>query len=167
MTFCLTENNAIAHVDAMPLYLYCFCPASSPVDVGEALNGTLEQGEQARFQFDIPVTGIAIRLCVKAGRVILYASTKIPNPNSAYHDWKLDCLICCDFFVDPQDLDIVQTPVTADNTEQQPQVDESSNFTNRTLFLVTEGKKENTAFVIDTTCKYGDTKGIKLCGVQY
>ena len=125
------------------------------MDVGEALNGTLEQGEQARFQLDIPVVGLTIHLHVEAGRVVMYASTEIPNPNSALHDWKLDCLIACDFFVDPQGLDIVQTPVTVDNTEQQPQVNESSNLTNFTLFLVTEGKEENTSFMVDTT--FGDT----------
>ena len=123
------------------------------------MNGTLDQGEQARFQLDIPVTGITIHLHIETGRIVLYASTKIPNPNAAYYDWKLECLIGCDFFVDPRDLDIVQVPV--DDVQQKHQVNESSNDTNFTLYLVTEGEEENTTFMIETTV--GDTstpKGI-------
>ena len=114
--------------------------------------------------------GLTIRLSIETGHVVVYASTKIPNPNAAYYDWKLECVDVsgCDFFVDPQDLDIVR--ITPEDTKRilKRQVNESSydsgsevEYSNFTLYLVTEGKEKNTTFVIETT--FGDTttpKGI-------
>ena len=152
------------------MYISCLRPVSSPADVGESINGTLEQGEQARFQLDIPEVGLTIRLSIETGHVVVYASTKIPNPNAAYYDWKLECddVGGCDFFVDPQDLDIVR--ILAEDTKRtlKRQVNETSHesgsevvYSNFTLYLVTEGIEKNTTFVIETT--FGDTttpKGI-------
>ena len=89
---------------------------------------------------------------------MLYASTKIPNPNSAYYDKKLECVDCtgCNFFIDPQDLQIVPIPV--ENGKQKREVNESDSevvYSNVTLYVVAEGVEENTTFVIETT--FGDT----------
>ena len=114
--------------------------------------------------------GLTIRLSIETGHVVVYASTEIPNPNAAYYDWKLECVDVsgCDFFVDPQDLDTIR--ITPEDTKRilKRQVNESSyesgsevEYSNFTLYLVTEGKEKNTTFVIETT--FGDTttpKGI-------
>ena len=98
---------------------------------------------------------------------MLYASTKIPNPNAAYYDWKLECLDVggCDFFVDPQDLDII-IHIPVEDRILKRQVNESDNvvvYSNFTLYLVTEGVEKNTTFVIETT--FGDTTTPK--GIHY
>ena len=97
---------------------------------------------------------------------MLYASTQIPNPNSAYYDWKLECVDCtgCNFFVDWQDLQIVQIPV--EDGKQKHQVNESgTEVVHSTLYVVAEGVEENTTFAIETA--FGDTstpKGMQFCG---
>ena len=51
--------------------------------------GSLQQGEQVRWQFDVPVNGITFSLTVNEGRVECYASTQTTAPNDAFYEWKL------------------------------------------------------------------------------
>ncbi len=41
-----------------------------------------------RISFSAPAEeGITVRFCIHEGQIVLYASTSVPNPSAALHDW--------------------------------------------------------------------------------
>ena len=64
--------------------------ATVPVDIGQILTIGLTEGQQSFFEFDIPKEGVTISLRRQEGRMTLFASDKIQNPNSAFYDYRID-----------------------------------------------------------------------------
>lgn len=57
------------------------------VSLSQLESGTIEEGASTRLRLIAPAAdGVTFRLCIRRGRIILYAST-IPNPSSAIYDW--------------------------------------------------------------------------------
>ena len=64
------------------------CAVDQPIQIGELQEGILERGGSVRLSLQAPAEeGITVRLCVHRGRIVLYASTTIPNPSAALYDW--------------------------------------------------------------------------------
>ena len=65
------------------------CTVDQPLRVGELKSGSIRRGGgSVRISFSAPAEeGITVRLCVHEGQIILYASTSVPNPSAALHDW--------------------------------------------------------------------------------
>ena len=75
--------------------------------IGDSLEGTLDVGENIRYQYPLPKDGMTVEICVQAGNIVLFASTKVTTPNSALYEYKLDTSgrsseteVCDDVFVD-------------------------------------------------------------------
>ena len=122
----------------------------------------MKQGAVARYQFILPVNGTTIRLCVKEGRIVFYASIRISNPNSAFYDYKLEVenLIkaeerCGEVFVENEQ----GTPTTDDiNTNGKRQAPtELEDLSDTTLYMSVEGIEEKNTFDLESTV--GDTTG--------
>ena len=64
--------------------------ASIEIGINQTLNGTLDRDENTRYQLPIPNIGITVRVCVSEGRVQVYGSVTIPNPNSALYSWMFE-----------------------------------------------------------------------------
>ncbi len=127
-----------------------------PAEVEDVVRGELDQGQQIRYELPIPEEGVTISLCVNDGRIVLYASTTIPNPNEAYYDFKLDCIDCnaCEFFVDPNEF----APEVTTPRGRRKRADDNSTmtvFTNLTLYISMEGVETNNIFEIQSDI--GDT----------
>ena len=61
---------------------------TQPQIIGQPVKGTTGQGGSVRISLSAPAEeGITIRMCINEGQIIFYASTSIPNPSSASHDW--------------------------------------------------------------------------------
>ena len=131
---------------------WCTCipahPGTIPIEVG-LQNGTLTDGANVRYELDIPEEGVTVRLCVREGSIILYASYTVTNPNEALHDFRREVIStgtinCDDAFIPPEN--------TGSNTrKRQSEPDQS----NSTIYLSLVGVEEENDFVVDTT--EGDT----------
>ncbi len=63
--------------------------------------GSLEAGEQIRWQFQVPESGTLFTLEVDQGEVVFYASTKTTAPNEAFHQWKIQTPLSTSVFIKP------------------------------------------------------------------
>lgn len=123
-------------------------PGTIPIEIG-LQNGTLAAGANVRYELDIPEEGVTVRLCVREGSIILYASYTVTNPNEALHDFRREVIStgtinCDDAFIPPEN--------TGSNTrKRQSEPDQS----NSTIYLSLVGVEEENDFVVDTT--EGDT----------
>ena len=59
-----------------------------PQRIGNPEDGTTGLGDSVRISFSAPAEdGITVRFCIHEGQIVLYASTSVPNPSAALHDW--------------------------------------------------------------------------------
>ena len=54
------------------------------------INGSLSEGEQTRWEFSVPPSGLSYTLKVSVGRVVMFASLITTAPNEAFHQWKIE-----------------------------------------------------------------------------
>ena len=54
------------------------------------ISGSLSEGEQTRWEFSVPPSGLSYTLKVSTGRVIMFASLITTAPNEAFHQWKIE-----------------------------------------------------------------------------
>ena len=60
------------------------------MDIGQKNGATLDrEGEEVRWNFEVPVDGLLFTLTVTEGEAVLYASTKSTAPNTALHEWTI------------------------------------------------------------------------------
>lgn len=109
-----------------------------------------------RYQYPVPEDGLTLSLCVMNGRVVIYASTTVPNPNKAYYDYMCNCssFDCnsCEIYVGPDDFS--QPQVTSGNRRRK-RTDNNSTFTNFMLYIAMEGVETNNTFELQNNI--GDT----------
>ena len=127
----------------MSTFLFYIAPAIGEIE--QAFMGTLEQNQQAFFQFDLPEEGLTLKLDVETGSIVLYASTKVQNPNEALYDWRLETRRSTDVYISPDDLE--------DTSSISKRQDVQS--ANITLYVSIEGQDGMNTFILNTT--YGDT----------
>lgn len=145
-------------IPALIVSIYSY-EESATVEVGGEM---MEQGftpdDTARYSYSYQEEGVTIRLCVQNGRVVLYASLTVPNPNRALNDFALDAFllgdICEDVFVDPSMMPDVQG--TGGRRRRQ-----TSSSPERILFVSIEGIAESSTFTLETTM--GNTANCKSC----
>lgn len=69
------------------LLFYSLHAASQDIHLSDSADGSLERGAVARLRYITPVVqGMTFRLCIRNGRIVLYAST-IPNPSRVQYMW--------------------------------------------------------------------------------
>ena len=116
-------------------------------------------GQVSYFQYQLPEEGMTLRLNVAIGRTVLYASTRITNPNSALHDIHLVTESSADVFVSPADLlrELGDMELGGVGRGRRSNVEEEGEgvFTDVTVFVTVEGLQGNNSFVLETT--FGDT----------
>ena len=83
-----------------------------PQIIGDLVRGAAGQGNRVRISFKAPLwEGITIRFCVHQGQIAIYASTSVPNPSAALHDWTMTIralqyqhtIVCSTIFFDNLD----------------------------------------------------------------
>ena len=123
-----------------------------PIEVAAQLEGQISY-----FQYQLPEEGMTLELTVTKGRAILYASTKISNPNSAFHDFSFETDSSVDVFLSPEDLvksdNNIDIGINKRDVEEEEQ--RKRNFTDIKVFVSIEGLDKNNSYVLDTT--FGDT----------
>jgi hypothetical protein len=132
------------------------CRAAASVFIEEdVMVATQLIGTVSYFQYELPNEGLTLRLNVAAGRVVLYASTRIRNPNSALYDIRLETDATEDIFVSPDDL--IMTGVgTAIGERRKRNIEEGERDSAVIMVFVTvEGLEKNNSFILETT--FGDT----------
>lgn len=83
------------------LYIFCTCTVSTPVTFEEDSQGSLQEGEQVRWQYDVPESGATFELSVVQGTIVFYASTLTTSPNEAFHEWKAQTSDSTSVFIKP------------------------------------------------------------------
>ena len=136
----------IPHTAAIPhrcriVIKYCFSVflASAIGEIAEPFISTLEQNQVAFFQFNLPEEGLTLRLEVRIGLVVLFASNKIQNPNEAFYDWKLETSSSADVYISLEGI-----------TKQQV-----LQSVNSTIFISIKGQSGVNNFTLNSTS--GDT----------
>ena len=76
------------HLPYVLVITYLFYAVSTPIAFEDNSQGSLQQDEQVRLQYDIPESGATFELSVEQGTIVFYASTMITSPNEAFHEWK-------------------------------------------------------------------------------
>ncbi len=93
--------------------------------------------------------GITVRLCIHRGRVVLYASTTVPNPSAALHEWvdivtapeNQHSIACHTSFYDLNKRDLNQVPRAKRQTEE----------TTVTLYISIEGQENLNEFQLNSS----------------
>ena len=70
--------------------------------MSENNEGQLEEGEQIRWQFEVPDSGTYFMLEVDEGEVIFYASTLTTSPNEAFYEWRVQTSSSTFVFISPR-----------------------------------------------------------------
>ncbi|CAI7989860.1 Heat shock factor protein 1 [Geodia barretti] len=136
------------------------CRAAASVFIEEdVMVATQLLGTVSYFQYELPDEGLTLRLNVAAGRVVLYASTRIRNPNSAVYDIRLETDATEDVFVSPDDL--IMTGVgTAIEGRRKRNIEKGERDSAVVMIFVTvEGLEKNNSFILEST--FGDTSTIR------
>lgn len=124
-------------------------PAVIPIE--QPIESMLDGGEFIFFQFRLPSNGMTIQLQRQQGRVTLYSSFDIQNPNSAFHSFKIKS--SGSVFVAPEN-----TQPSNINQRRSKRIADSGNsvqYSNTTLFVSIEGEEDSSSFILGTT--FGDT----------
>lgn len=118
-------------------------------------------GSVSYFQYELPEEGMTLRLNVAAGRVILYASTRIPNPNSALYDIRIETDSTDDVFVTPEDLLQNDGFIGVGRRKRlEGEGGRQRNSTGIMIYVSIEGLRGNNSYILETT--FGDTSTCKL-----
>lgn len=108
------------------------------------------RGDRVRYQYTIRESGVIIRLCVTEGRVILYASVNLPNPNRALNSFTLDpntahSVQCEDVFVSPEVIS--RRPRQQSVKKRQVPTSEDNDII---LYVTIEGIDDSSSFTLET-----------------
>ena len=122
----------------------------APIDIETEIEGILTLGDNSFFQFQLPTSGMTLRLEGESGRSVMYASDKVRNPNSAFHDYRYDSRSDRGgLFVSPEML------MGGPRGKRQL----ASNLTDTTLYVTVQGLEDRNVFTLLTTfgntCKCG------------
>ena len=108
--------------------------------------------------------GVTIRLCVQDGRVIVYASFIIPNPNSAFNHFILDAIFhrlnCQDLYVNASHDQSLLSPYLGNEKRKKRQ----ESVVERFLFVSVEGIASISRFTLETTTG-NTTQSTVLCTI--
>jgi hypothetical protein len=102
--------------------------------------GSLDEGEQVRWQFDVPEEGVAFNLRVDQGRVEMYASTKTTSPNEAFHEWQAETSSSARVFLRPM----------AQAEERKKRNIDNINGTTIPVFMAITGLESNNTFTLQS-----------------
>ena len=140
-------NFMVSHFLSMYSYIVSVPLAPAIGEIAQAFMGTLEQGQKAFFQFVLTEEGLTLKLDAQLGLIALFASSKVPNPNEAFYDWRLETSSSADVYISQEDLE-----ETSSVTKRQ--VLQSVNDTIN-VYISIEGRSGINNFTLNTT--YGDT----------
>lgn len=153
-TFSTRHNLSFIHT-------YCSSSSSPAVPARVFVEDMVEVSTQllgrvSYFQYELPEEGMTLRLNVAAGRVVLYASTRIPNPNSALYDIRIETDSTEDVFVRPEDL------LRSGGVGRRKRLEggHGGNSTGTMIYVSIEGLRGNNSYILETT--FGDTSTCKL-----
>ena len=121
-------------------------------------NGNLAQGNQLRFNFEVPIEGMTVRLCIWRGNIAFYASFNVPNPSNDLNDlalqrnesWTSRC-IRQSISNSNRDGQSGFEPRTKRQSTEQIVINNST-----TLYVVIEGIEQENLYTIGTSI--GDTR---------
>ena len=128
------------------------------------------QGSVSYFQYELPDEGMTLRLNVAAGRVVLYASTRVQNPNSALYDLRLETESTEDIFISPRDF-VEEGEGGGDTDSSMAGVGRRRiNLEERErdvmmIFVTVEGLEQSNSYVLETTL--GDTSTSELLCLKW
>ena len=122
------------------------------MDVGQILNIRLTEGQVSFFEFELPEEGMTISLHRQEGRMTLYASDKLRNPNPAFYDYHI---------MNEGEIYVDINPSKPITKREQP--DEI--LLNVTLYMSVKGTGETNNFKIYTY--KGDTTSGKYCSIGF
>ena len=137
------------------------CAVPAIADVEDVFDGTLKPDEHAYFQFDLPHSGMTLKIEVDIGTIVAYISNKIRNPNEAVYNWKLKTSTSVDVFISMEKLEISSLPSPTDTPSSftpptlTPQEAMDTTDTNITVYVSVQGNAMVNRFTLNTT--YGDT----------
>ena len=89
--------------------------------------------------------GVTVEVCVSAGRIVVYGSSTVPNPNSAFYEFFLqvvydnDTEVCDHMFYKPDIL----LPTSSSDTHNQRVLRSEP----MTLYLLVVGKDKENSFI--------------------
>ena len=136
------------------------------VKVSQQLLGTVSY-----FQYELPDEGMTLRLNVAAGRVVLYASARVQNPNSALYDVRLETESNEDVFLSPSDLQtgggLLGGSVVGAGKRRRDSEDsgEEGDLAVTMIYVTVEGLEKNNSYVLETT--FGDTSTSELGSIMF
>ena len=117
-------------------------------------------GTVSYFQYELPNEGMTLRLNVAAGRVVLYASARIRNPNSALYDVRLETETTEDVFVSREDLVMGDDGGMGGVGRRRNAEGEEGGSTVTLVFVTVEGLGKNNSYTLETT--FGDSSTCEL-----
>ena len=124
-----------------------------------------------RISFSAPAEeGITVRFCIHEGQIILYASTSVPNPSAALHDWSTTIrapqyqhtVVCSTTYFDnldsPNPTPEIVSPGKSTprgkrqaNNDEEESTDDDDDDTMVTLYISIEGQENYNEFSLNSS----------------
>lgn len=122
---------------------YGIVTVTTPVPLEAVNRGSLDQGEQVRWQFDVPEEGTAFNLQVDQGRVEMYASTQTTAPSEAFYEWRAATSSSARVFI---------KPMIQNEEQRKKRNDEVSNLNQTTtpVYMALFGLDTNNTFTLQS-----------------
>ena len=133
--------------------MYYLHPIASTIsEIEESISSTIEQDEQAYFQYnDFPEEGVTLKLTTHDGLVVMYATDKTPNPSEALYDVRAESSSYTEVYINHTTL--YEQCLVARKKRQALAVPDVNNIT---LYVTIVGLSvTNNSFTLNTT--YNDT----------
>lgn len=119
------------------------------MQIAQLLNIEIGESQVSFFEFELPNEGMTISLRRQTGRMMLYASSKVQNPSSAFYEYRIQNE--GEVYIDPYRLFF--------NKFQKRET--TGIVLNTTLYVSVEGGDTSNKFQIRTSL--GNTINCKCC----
>ncbi|XP_022080099.1 uncharacterized protein LOC110973524 [Acanthaster planci] len=151
----VSDFDAIVNIAAA--LEYTTCNQATQVQ-NQTVTGTIDRNEIQNFQLPITENGVTLSVNATRGNAVVYVSTTTPNPNEAFHDFRLEAVAgkgLVTIVITPEDLTKTCTPEFRRKRRQADSQDDANEGSVIGIAYITiEGEQETNDFML--TVSEGD-----------
>ena len=125
---------------------YALHAVTTPVELDEASEGFLEEGQQVRLEYAVPEEGTVLTLEARQGKLELFASMQTTSPNEAFHEWRAETSSSTDVIIRPDQIE----SRAGNSRRRRNVVAESQNTTTVPVYVAIFGREADNSFSLES-----------------
>ena len=139
-----SQVRCVAIVYCELIHFISHIAVTTPVELDEVNEGSLEEGQQVRLEYAVPEEGTVLTLEAKQGKLELFASTKTTSPNEAFHEWRAETSSSTDVIIRPDQIE----SQAGNSRRRRSAVVERQNMTTVPVYVAIFGREANNSFTL-------------------